>query len=278
MVGVQGVGVAEGAYQLALAYARDRRQGRSPWSPDRPALLFDHPDVRRMLALMKARIAASRAICFSAGVAADLARLATDEGERRKAGLRAELLTPIAKAWSTDAGVEVASLGLQVHGGMGFIEETGAAQFYRDARITPIYEGTNGIQAMDLAGRKLAMEGGEAVRDLIAEMADLAAALHRDEGLRPIGDRLAAGVTAVEKASAWLADKAGSPDALAGATAYLSLFGDVLGGALLAKGALAEDARAPLARVYADDVLARAPSRAAAVMMGAEALAAVALA
>jgi alkylation response protein AidB-like acyl-CoA dehydrogenase len=275
LVGVQGVGVAEGAYQHALAYARERRQGRSPWSSDRPAAIIDHPDVRRMLVLMKAKIAAARAICFSAGVAADLARLATNEDARRKANLRAELLTPIAKAWSTDVGVEVASLGVQVHGGMGFIEETGAAQYYRDARIAPIYEGTNGIQAGDLAGRKLAMEGGEAVRDLAAEMAGIAAQLKAADGLGRVGEQLNAGLAALDQASAWLADKAGGPDALAGSSAYLKLFGDVLGGALLAKGALADPARAPLARVYADQVLAQAPGQAAGVAMGAEALAAV---
>ena len=268
MVGVQGVGVAEGAYQHALAYAKERRQGRSPWSADKPAVIFDHPDVRRTLALMKAKVAAARAICFSAGVAADLAHLAPDADGRRKANLRAELLTPIAKAWSTDVGVEVASLGVQVHGGMGFIEETGAAQYYRDARIAPIYEGTNGIQAMDLAGRKLAMEDGEGVRDLIAEMGALAQAAAQADGLAGVASGLKAGAAAVEQASAWLASKAGSPDALAGATPYLKLFGDVLGGAVLARGAIAEPARAPLARVYADQVLAQAPGQVAAVMAG----------
>jgi alkylation response protein AidB-like acyl-CoA dehydrogenase len=270
MVGVQGVGIAEGAYQHALAYARERRQGRSPWSTDRSAVIFDHPDVRRMLVLMKAKIAAARAICFAAGVAADLARLAPDEEERRKANLRAELLTPIAKAWSTDVGVEVASLGVQVHGGMGFIEETGAAQYYRDARIAPIYEGTNGIQAMDLAGRKLAMEGGEAVRDLIGEILAMSEALNLTDGLTGVGERLAAGVEAIDKASSWLADQGGGPNAAAGATAYLKLFGDVLGGALLGKGAMADPARAPLARVYAEQVLAQAHGQAAAVMAGAD--------
>ena len=276
LVGVQGVGIAEGAYQHALAYAKERRQGRSPWSQDKPTVIFDHPDVRRMLVLMKAKIAAARAICFSAGVAADLARLAPDADARRRADLRAELLTPIAKAWSTDVGVEVASLGVQVHGGMGFIEETGAAQYYRDARIAPIYEGTNGIQAMDLAGRKLAMEGGEAVRELIAEMAAIAAQLKTADGLSGVGERLSAGVAAVEQASAWLTAKAGSPDALAGAGAYLKLFGDVLGGAMLARGALADPARQPLARVYAEQVLATAGGQAVAVTAGAADLTAAA--
>ena len=274
-MGVQGVGIAEGAYQHALAYARERRQGRSPWSQDPSALIFDHPDVRRMLATMKAKIAAARAICFSAGVAADLAHLAATDEERRKAELRGQLLTPIAKAWSTDVGVEVASLGVQVHGGMGFIEETGAAQYYRDARIAPIYEGTNGIQAMDLVGRKLAMAAGEAVADLISEMRELA--LSVGEG---VGVLLSAGIDAVERASHGLS-KAQAPGAMAGATPYLKLFGDVLGGALLCKGALAAASgddeawardRAALARFYAEQVLVGAPALADAALAGDEAL------
>jgi alkylation response protein AidB-like acyl-CoA dehydrogenase len=269
LVGVQGVGIAEGAYQHALAYAQDRRQGRSPWSQDKPALIWDHPDVRRMLLLMRAKIAAARAICFSAGVAADLARLHPDEDRRRAANLRAEVLTPIAKAWSTDMGVEVASLGVQVHGGMGFIEETGAAQYYRDARIAPIYEGTNGIQGTDLAGRKLTMENGEAVRALIDELTAFAPQLERAEGLAGVGARLGAAVAALQEATGWLAGRAGSPDALAGATAYLRLFGDVLGGANLGRGAMADPARAPLARIYAEQVLAQAPGQVAAITAGA---------
>ena len=274
-VGVQGVGIAEGAYQHALAYARERRQGRSPWSQDPAAPIFDHPDVRRMLATMKAKIAAARAICFSAGVAADLAHLAPSEEERRKADLRSQLLTPIAKAWSTDVGVEVASLGVQVHGGMGFIEETGAAQYYRDARIAPIYEGTNGIQAIDLVGRKLGMENGEAVADLIAEMRALVPELDGH-----LGPALGVGIDAVERASQGLA-KTGGSAALAGAAAYLKLFGDVLGAAMLCKGALAaaagDDAawaqdRTALARFYAEQVLTGAPALADAALAGDEAL------
>jgi hypothetical protein len=269
-VGVQGVGVAEGAYQHALAYARERRQGRSAWSSEASAPIFDHPDVRRTLMLMKAKIEAARAICLCAGVAADLGRLATDVDERRRSALRAELLTPIAKAWSTDVGVEVASLGLQVHGGMGFIEETGAAQYYRDARIAPIYEGTNGIQALDLAGRKLNMESGEPVKDLLGEMSALVPQL--DDAL---GAGLAAGVEATRQASAWLAERKGSADALAGATPYLKLFGDVLGGFMLAKGAVkaasgpAAARRAALARFYGEQVLSQAPGQLAGITAGA---------
>ena len=278
-VGVQGVGIAEAAYQHALAYARERRQGRSPWSQDASAPIFDHPDVRRMLATMKAKTAAARAICLAAGLAADLARLAPSEAERRKAELRSQLLTPIAKAWSTDVGVEVASLGVQVHGGMGYIEETGAAQYYRDARIAPIYEGTNGIQAIDLVGRKLVMEGGAAVTHQISDMRDIASSA--GEGM---GVVLSAGIDAVERASAGLA-KARGTAALAGATAYLKLFGDVLGGALLCKGALLAAAegdaawaadRAALARFYVEQVLTGAPALADACLAGDEALKAIA--
>ncbi|WP_296818723.1 acyl-CoA dehydrogenase family protein, partial [Brevundimonas sp.] len=160
-VGVEGVAIGERAFQHALHYAQERRQGRSVWSGEANAPIFDHPDVRRMLVTMKARVMAGRAICLATGVAADLARTAATEDERRRWKGREDLFTPIAKAWSTDMGVEVASMGVQVHGGMGFIEETGAAQHYRDARIGPIYEGTNGIQAMDLVGRKLGQDGGE---------------------------------------------------------------------------------------------------------------------
>ena len=169
-VGVEGVGVAERAYQHALAYALERRQGRSIWTGEKNAPIFDHPDVRRTLGVMTAQIAAARAICLSTGVAADLAKHAATEAERKTWKGREDLFTPIAKAWSTDVGCEVASLGVQVHGGMGFIEETGAAQYYRDARITPIYEGTNGIQAMDLVGRKLSMDGGDSAKALIEDM------------------------------------------------------------------------------------------------------------
>ncbi|MGI9170545.1 MAG: acyl-CoA dehydrogenase family protein, partial [Caulobacteraceae bacterium] len=169
-VGVQGVGVAERAYQSALAFSLERKQGRSAWTGTLPSRIFDHPDVRRALMLMKARIEAARGLCFSTAVAADLARLSVNPVDRDAARFREDLLTPIAKAWSTDMAVEVASMGLQIHGGMGFIEETGAAQYYRDARILPIYEGTNGIQAIDLMGRKLALGKGAAVRELVADI------------------------------------------------------------------------------------------------------------
>jgi alkylation response protein AidB-like acyl-CoA dehydrogenase len=286
-VGVEGVAVAERAFQQALSYALERRQGRSALTGEPTALIFDHPDVRRMLMLMKAKIEASRAICLATAVAADMARVAESENARRSARLREELLTPIAKAWSTDVGVEVASLGIQVHGGAGYIEETGAAQFYRDARIAPIYEGTNGIQAIDLMGRKLALENGAAVKELLDEVWPVVAALktHDDAWLHTIGVRLEAAAGAAQSATSWMIERRGhaQPDALTGAHAYLNLMGDLVGGVFLAKGAMEASRRIAqekdndlwwrtrigLARFFADHVLARAPGLAVSVTAGA---------
>jgi hypothetical protein len=177
-------------------------------------------------------------------------------------------------------GVEVASQGVQVHGGMGFVEETGAAQHYRDARIAPIYEGTNGVQALDLVGRKLPAGNGLALRELADDMRETAAALAEVEALSDLAPPLSAGVAAVQQAAAWLLERRGSPDALAGATPFLKLLGDVTGGWLLAKGALAVQgssdpylaAKVPLARVYGHQVLSTAPSAVAAVTAGADEL------
>ena len=278
-VGAQGVAIAERAYQQALAFSQDRAQGRSAWTGAYPARLFDHPDVRRSLVLMKAHIEAARGICLSTAVAADLSRASPDEATRVSAKLREELLTPIAKAWSTDVGVWVASQGVQIHGGMGFIEETGAAQHYRDARIAPIYEGTNGIQAIDLVGRKLSMGEGQAVADLMDDIRETIDALNASE-LKAVGLRLGAALDAAASATAWLVDRRAkaTPDALSGATAYLKLLGDVVGGWMLAKGALAASGEADaawaeskraLARVFAESVLAQVPGAAAGVMLGA---------
>ena len=284
-VGMEGVGIAERAYQQALAYALDRRQGRSIWTGESNAPIFDHPDVRRMLAGMKAKIEAARAICLLTAVSADLAGHADSEEARHAAKLREEVLTPIAKAWSTDVGVEVASLGVQIHGGMGFIEETGAAQHYRDARIAPIYEGTNGIQAMDLAGRKLGLEGGDGIKALIADMRATSETLIEDgadDGLSQLATRLAHAVDAAEAATAWLSERRNGADGLAGATPYLTLMGDVVGGWLLIKGARAAvnggydkayaAARVGLASHYAETVLTQAPGRVAGVIAGAATL------
>ena len=284
-VGTQGTAIAERAYQQALAFSQDRAQGRSAWTGAYPSRLFDHPDVRRSLVLMKAHIEAARGICLSTAVAADLARAASDEVTRASAKLREELLTPIAKAWSTDVGVWVASQGVQIHGGMGFIEETGAAQHYRDARIAPIYEGTNGIQAIDLVGRKLSLAEGQAVADLMDDIRDTIEDL-KGTDLKGVGLRLEAALDAAASATAWLVERRAKamPDALSGATAYLKLLGDVVGGWMLAKGALAASGEADaawaeskraLARVFAESVLAQVPGAAAGVMLGAEDLAAM---
>ncbi|MGH7022205.1 MAG: acyl-CoA dehydrogenase [Caulobacteraceae bacterium] len=285
-VGVQGVGVAERAYQQALAYSLERVQGRSAWTGTLPSRLFDHPDVRRTLMLTKARIEAARAICLATAVASDIARLAGNPVDRDAARLREEILTPLAKAWSTDMAVEAASACLQVHGGMGFVEETGAAQHYRDARILPIYEGTNGIQAVDLMGRKLALGKGAAVRELVSDIVPTAAELKsaEDGWLHSVGTHLEAGLAAVQAASGWLIERRGhaQPDALAGATPYLKLLGDVVGGWMLGKQALAASrkiaagegdtaywrTRIGLARVFAHQVLAQAPGLAQAVTQG----------
>ena len=284
-VGVQGVGVAERAYQHALAYALERKQGRSVWTGEANAPIFDLPDVRRMLAVMKAKVEAARAICLSTGVAADMAKHAGSDETRAAWKGREDLLTPLAKAWSTDVGCEVASLGVQIHGGMGFIEETGAAQYYRDARITPIYEGTNGIQAMDLVGRKLSQDGGASAKAIIAEMRETVTPLGKLLSGKPV-ERFANAVEAVEDATLWLldakADAGRSADVLAAADAYLKLMGDVVGGWMLAKGALAAKAKLDagdgdaewlegkigLYEVYAANVLGHASSRLAAVGQG----------
>jgi hypothetical protein len=241
MVGVQGVGVAERAFQHALAYAGERKQGKRPGSNGAVEIIH-HPDIKRQLLSMRALTQASRAICLGCAVAIDLAERAEDEETRAALDARVALLTPIAKAFSTDAGVEVASLGVQVHGGMGYIEETGAAQFLRDARIAPIYEGTNGIQAIDLVTRKLTVDGGAAVTALIEELTETAndVMASNNPALGQTGYRLNAAIEALEEATSWLQgtlpDK---PDhALAGAAPYLSLFGLAVGGAALARGAL----------------------------------------
>ncbi len=245
-VGVQGVGVAEAAYQHALAYAQDRKQGRTP---EGAGPILEHADVRRMLAEMRAEIFAARAIALACGVAIDMGRATGDAHWQA----RAALLTPIAKAHCTDIGCEVANLGVQVYGGMGYVEETGAAQFLRDARITPIYEGTNGIQAMDLVARKM-MDGGEAAFRLLQEVQDGA------EGARATlpdlaGDVWSAAET-LREATEWLVAQEMN-DRFAGAVPYLRAFARVLGAHyhLRAAQAAPEGPRARLAHVFIRRIL-----------------------
>jgi alkylation response protein AidB-like acyl-CoA dehydrogenase len=291
-VGVQGVGVAEAAFQRALRYAQDRRQGRAAGVKTGEMVpIYEHADVRRMLYSMKALVEASRAICYANAVAYDLARRAPDEAQRAKAKALEELLTPISKAWSTDRANEVASLGLQVHGGMGYVEETGAAQHMRDARIAAIYEGTNGIQAMDLVGRKLQGDGGAAAKAFIKDIREEAtiAKAGKREALHAIGARLLDAAHALEESTDWLLAHAriDQEHALAGATPYLKQFGNVAGGYYLARGAVAAalaasepgadkaylEGRIAIAHFFADTYLTEAVGLAASVTAGAGPLA-----
>ena len=243
-VGLQGVGTAECATQQALAYARERRQGRLPgMKATESAPIIAHPDVKRMLMSMRTLTGAARAICYSTAIALDRAERGADAAARQAAYERASLLTPLAKAFSTDIANEVASLGVQVHGGMGYIEETGAAQLFRDARIAAIYEGTNGIQAIDLVTRKLPLKGGGTIKAQVDELRGIVEALDasNDPALGWSAVRLGEAVESLDRATGWLLARLDKePDsALAGATPYLRLFGYATGGCLLAKEALA---------------------------------------
>ncbi|MDH3262768.1 MAG: acyl-CoA dehydrogenase [Paracoccaceae bacterium] len=240
-VGVQGIGVAEAAYQQALAYACERKQGRAGGT----GAIVEHADVRRMLATMKSELFAARSIALSCAVAIDMAR-ATGDADWQA---RAALLTPIAKAYGTDTGISVASTGIQVHGGMGYIEETGAAQYLRDVRVTAIYEGTNGIQAMDLVGRKL-MDGGEAAYRLLEEVEAGAEAARAK--LPELAEDVWVAAETLREATEALVTEA--PEArFAGAVPYLRAFALVLGAHYHLKAALAEGSTGPrtaLARVH----------------------------
>jgi alkylation response protein AidB-like acyl-CoA dehydrogenase len=285
-VGTQGVAVAERATQRAIAYAKERRQGRSAQSAgksgDGMAPIIEHADIRRSLLTMKALTQAARAICLVTAKETDVARRATNEAERAAAANRVALLTPVAKAFSTDIGCEVASIGVQVHGGMGFIEEAGAAQIYRDARILPIYEGTNGIQAIDLVTRKLPLEGGKVVEAYILELkqtADAVRASNRPEFGR-MGERLGETVAALAEATRWMggALRSNPEGALAGASPYLRLFGIAAGGAYLARGALvasrdgaANGQAIAIARFFAETLATAAPGLKDTVVAGADA-------
>lgn len=260
-VGVQGIGVAEGAYQKALAYAMDRKQGKAGGT----GTIVEHADVRRMLATMKAELFAARAIALACAVAIDMGR-ATGDADWQA---RAVLLTPIAKAYGTDTGIAVATTGIQVHGGMGFIEETGAAQYLRDVRVTAIYEGTNGIQAMDLVGRKM-MDGGEAIYRLLEEIEDGA-----EEARGSLPDLAkevwSAAETLRETTEAMISE---APDfRFAGAVPYLRAFALVLGGHFHLKAAMAEGGagrRTALARVHIRRLLPEHASLLSAVAQGSD--------
>ncbi len=281
-VGLQGVAIAERAYQQARGYALERVQGK-PAGGDKT--IIGHPDVRRMLMTMRAQTEAMRAVTYDLAATLDVSRHHSDDAWRAAAERRVGLLTPVAKGWCTDTGVEVASLGIQIHGGMGYIEETGAAQHLRDARIAPIYEGTNGIQAIDLVGRKLLRDEGAAAAEYVEEVHALINGMNpREESdIGVVRHHLARAVDALDNATQFLLDNDGKDTvtALCAASHYLQLFGIVAGGAMLARGALravdgreAEgdaaflEAKVATARFYAEQILPRASSLATTIATG----------
>jgi alkylation response protein AidB-like acyl-CoA dehydrogenase len=286
-VGLLGLGTAERAWQQARAFAKERVQGRDVVTGANNVRIVAHPDVRRMLLSMKAGTEAMRALAYYVATRLDLSKRAPDEAERRRAQTTLDLLIPVMKAWCTDTGCDVAHVGVQVHGGMGFIEETGAAQHMRDARIHPIYEGTNGIQANDLLGRKVLRDGGETARGFVQEMKPAAGALiaEGDADLAAIGRHLADGLDCLARATDGLvaAAKTDPGTAYAGAAPYLTLFGNVVAGWLMGKAALAAKrrlaagangdasffaAKVKTARFFADQTLVRSRGLLATVLDG----------
>jgi hypothetical protein len=282
---MQGVAVAERAYQHAVAYARDRLQSRPVDGSSRDAVaIIHHPDVKRMLMTMRALTEGARALAYVAAAQADIAHRATDAAAAKRAQAVYEFLVPIVKGWSTEMSLEVTSLGVQVHGGMGFIEETGAAQYYRDARILPIYEGTTAIQANDLIGRKTLRDGGAVARALCEQIMATENELRASGGVgQSVADRLAKGREAlsivVDYVVANTQDNANA--VFAGSVPYLKLAGIVLGGwqmgrALLAAQKLRDqdpsfhDAKIGTARFFADHILTQAPGLAQSITEGAD--------
>jgi len=294
LAGCQGLAIAERAYQRAVEYAREREQGRA-FGSDRPkgvsSPIIDHADVRRMLLTMKSTIEAMRCLLYTASKASDLASLHPDAEIRARNEARLALLTPIAKLWLSEQGAEVASLAIQVHGGMGYVEESGVAQYYRDSRVISIYEGTSGIQALDLVTRKLQMDGGAAVRDYLDELraldAELAAA---GEALAVVRENLAGAVRALAEASEWLLERneRDPRSVIAAATPYARMFSEVAGAGCLARSALVamrlladgrDDAslanRLVTARFFAEHVLPGAVARMSAITAGGDVLFAI---
>ncbi len=291
-VGMQGIAVADRAYQQAVRYAKDRVQSRDVVGSSGPVTIIHHPDVRRMLMTMRSQIEAARAIAYVTAAAYDVAHRHPDAAVRRQNNAFYEYLVPVVKGWSTELSIEVASLGIQVHGGMGFIEETGAAQHYRDARILTIYEGTTAIQANDLVGRKTVRDGGAFARSLAARVHATAHELrtatssHVDD-LTAIADRLDAGAQALDDVVDFIVAtiKSDIQGVFAGSVPYLKLAGIVLGGWQMARAArIADDqldagigdadflrAKLTTARFFADHLLSQAPGIRESIVAGAEA-------
>jgi 3-(methylthio)propanoyl-CoA dehydrogenase len=287
-VGLQGVGISERAYQHALWYAKDRVQSAKFGAGRTPVKIIEHADVRRMLMTIKASTEAVRAITYFTAAAVDRAHGAADEAARKEADLLADLMTPVCKAYSTDIGVEMSTLAVQVFGGMGFVEETGAAQHMRDARIAPIYEGTNGIQALDLVGRKLPMVGGGHWKALFAEIRSFTKSLPKDGDLGQLAPYLEDALEALNTATIWVVGNQGDAlqDTAAAATPYLRMFGLTMGGYLLARQAkVATDrlhssegdpaflkAKIATARFFAEQILPQAPALLGPITRGSELL------
>jgi alkylation response protein AidB-like acyl-CoA dehydrogenase len=281
-VGLEGVAIAERAFQRALAYARERLQGRD-LVEGRTVPIIRHPDVRRMLMLMKSQTEAMRALAYVVAAAMDFSSRLEDQEERKRHQAFVDLMIPIVKGWSTETGIEVASLGVQVHGGMGFIEETGAAQHLRDARITTIYEGTTGIQANDLVGRKIARDGGASARQWISALRALDAELARSANaeIKALRTSFAAAVQALSDCVEFIVAEKDPRAAFAGAVPFLRLAGVVAGGWQMARAALAAErklasgdrsfleAKIATARFYGDHVLVQAPAYRNTVLSGA---------
>jgi 3-(methylsulfanyl)propanoyl-CoA dehydrogenase len=286
-VGLEGVSIAERAFQRALAYAKERLQGKDLVQGGKTVPIIRHPDVRRMLMLMKSQTEAARALAYVVAASMDFSSRTQSKEEAKKHQAFVDLMIPVVKGWSTETGIEVASLGVQVHGGMGFIEETGAAQHLRDARITTIYEGTTGIQAGDLVGRKIAREGGVTVKGWLGVLKQFASELSSsgNADIQAISKRLTAGIQAVEESVEFILGAAGKDPnaAFAGAVPFLKLMGIVAGGWQLGRSALIAEskisskegdpsfyaAKITTARFFADHVLSQAPGLAATVSQGA---------
>ncbi|MDG2097817.1 MAG: acyl-CoA dehydrogenase [Paracoccaceae bacterium] len=265
-VGAEGLGTAEAAFQKALTFAAGRKQGKT--LTNETGTIIDHADVRRMLMIMKSKTYASRAICLATAVAIDMSNASQEEFWIS----RAALLTPMAKSFGTETGIEVSNLGIQVHGGMGFVEETGAAQYWRDVRVTSIYEGTNGIQAIDLVSRKL-MDGGDAAFNLLNEIQEL---ITSDcNNITGLNEDLKSAADILTKATQWMINCEDLNERFAGATSYLEAFALVLGGYYHLKGALAEDQsdkQIKLAKFYLSHVLPQASQLCKTATVGSDAI------